>query len=222
MGAIFDMDGVIADNMGYHTQAWELFIRKYAPHLKIQDVTPHYGKTNADLMGFVFGRPLTSEEVERYGEEKERFYRDLYAGNMAPLPGLLDLLEGLRGNGVRTAVATSAPKSNVDFLLDGLGIRRCFDLVIDATGVKKGKPDPEIYLKSARRLGCDPEACAVFEDALAGIEAGRRAGMKVVGVATTLPPERLPGTDLIIKDFLEIDAHRIIKLIDPGSKENPD
>jgi len=218
MGAIFDMDGVIADNMGYHTRAWDLFIQKYAPHLKIQDVTPHYGKTNADLMGFVFGRALTAGEIEHYGEEKERFYRDLYAGDMAPLPGLLDLLKGLREGGVGTAVATSAPKSNVDFLLDGLGIRGCFDLVIDAAGVKKGKPDPEIYLKSAHRLGSEPGACVVFEDALAGIEAGRRAGMKVVGVATTLPADRLSQTDFVIRDFAEITVPQIIRLVNPSPR----
>lgn len=218
MGAIFDMDGVIADNMGHHTRAWELFIQKYAPHLQIGDVTPHYGKTNADLMGFVFGRPLTPEEVERYGEEKEGFYRELYAGDMTPLPGLLDLLKGLRKSGIRTAVATSAPKSNVDFLLDGLGIRDCFDLVIDAAGVRKGKPDPEIYLKSARQLGCEPPACVVFEDALAGIEAGRRAGMKVVGVATTLPASRLVETDLVIKDFTAVTVLQIIGLLNSSPK----
>lgn len=218
MGAIFDMDGVISDNMGYHTQAWELFIRKHAPHLEIGDVTPHYGKTNADLMGFVFGRALTPEEVDRYGEEKEGLYRELYAGDMAPLPGLHDLLKGLRKAGIRTGVATSAPKSNVDFLLDGLGFRDCFDLVIDAAGVRKGKPDPEIYLKSARELGCEPAACVVFEDALAGIEAGRRAGMKVVGVATTLPPDRLVETDLVVKDFTEITVLHIIRLVNPSPR----
>ena len=221
-GAIFDMDGVIADNMGHHTGAWELFIRRYAPRLQIGDVTPHYGKTNADLMSFVFGRPLSPEEVERYGEEKERLYRELYAKDIAPLPGLLNLLNGLRRKGIRTAVATSAPKSNVDFLLDGLGIRDCFDLVIDAAGVRKGKPDPEIYLKSARQLGCEPAACVVFEDALAGIEAGRRAGMKVVGVATTLPANRLVETDLVITDFREITVSRIIELVDPPSRKIPD
>jgi len=218
IGVIFDMDGVISDNMAYHTQAWELFIRKHAPHLKIGDVTPHYGKTNADLMGFVFGRALTPEEVESYGEEKEGLYRELYAGDMAPLPGLLDLLIKLRKGGIRTAVATSAPKSNVDFLLDGLGIRDCFDLVIDAAGIKKGKPDPEIYLKSARELGSDPAASVVFEDALAGIEAGRRAGMKVVGVATTLPADRLVETDLVITDFTEITIHQIIQLVNPSPR----
>ena len=216
--AIFDMDGVISDNMGYHTRAWELFIRKHAPHLGIGDVTPHYGKTNADLMSFVFGRPLTPEEVERYGEEKESLYRGLYAGNMTPLPGLLDLLKGLRKQGVRTAVATSAPKSNVDFLLDGLEIRECFDLVIDAAGIKKGKPNPEIYLKSAHELGCRPSSCVVFEDALAGIEAGRRAGMKVVGVATTLPEGRLSQADLVIKDFTEITVPQLIKLAYPSPR----
>jgi len=218
MGAIFDMDGVISDNMGYHTRAWELFIRKYAPHLGISDVSPHYGKTNADLMAFVFGRPLTPEEVERFGEEKEGLYRELYAGDMAPLPGLLVLLRGLRKAGIRTAVATSAPKSNVDFLLDGLGIRDCFDLVIDAAGVKKGKPDPEIYLQSARQLGCEPASCVVFEDAQAGIEAGRRAGMKVVGVATTLPADRLSQTDLVIKNFSEITVPQIVKLMNSSPK----
>jgi HAD superfamily hydrolase (TIGR01509 family) len=220
MGTIFDMDGVISDNMGYHTRAWEMFIQRHAPHLGIGDVTPHYGKTNADLMGFVFGRALTPEEVELYGEEKEGLYRELYTGNMAPLPGLFDLLKELRKSGIRTGVATSAPKSNVDFLLDGLGFRDCFDLVIDAAGVRKGKPDPEIYLKSARELGCEPAACVVFEDALAGIEAGRRAGMRVVGVATTLPPERLSQTDLVIRDFREITVFRIIELLAPRSGRN--
>jgi HAD superfamily hydrolase (TIGR01509 family) len=137
---------------------------------------------------------------------------------MTPLPGLLDLLKGLRKRGVRTAVATSAPKSNVDFLLDGLGFRDCFDLVIDAAGVRKGKPDPEIYLKSARELGCEPAACVVFEDALAGIEAGRRAGMKVVGVATTLPEVRLSQTDLVIKDFTGITVPQLFKLVYPSPR----
>ncbi len=213
MAAIFDMDGVIADNMGHHTRAWELFIQKHAPHLKIEDIASRYGQTNADIMSFVFGRPLSPGEIDRYGEEKEGLYRELYAADMAPLAGLFDFLAELRKVGIRTAVATSAPKSNVDFLLDGLKIRSSFDLVLDAAGVRKGKPDPEIYLKAARELGCRPPACVVFEDALSGIEAGRRAGMRVVGVATTLPPERLADTDLVIRDFTEISVDQIIRLV---------
>jgi beta-phosphoglucomutase len=216
--AIFDMDGVIADNMGYHTKAWELFIRKYAPQLVIGDVTPHYGKTNADLMGYVFGRRLTASEVEEYGEEKERFYRELYAADMAPLPGLVKFLEELRADGLHAVVATSAPKSNVDFLLDGLKIRPLFDAVVDAGHVTRGKPDPEIYLKAASRVGCRPEDCVVFEDAAAGIEAGRRARMMVVGVATTLSSENLTGTALVIKDFREVNVARLNEVLKSATR----
>ena len=211
--AIFDMDGVIADNMSYHTKAWDLFIKKHAPHLEIGDVTPHYGKTNADLMSMVFDRPLSHREVEEYGEEKERLYRELYAADMAPTPGLVDFLKELKANGLRAVVATSAPKSNVDFLLNGLKIRNLFDLVVDAGHVSRGKPDPEIYLQAASRVGCRPQDCVVFEDAAAGIEAGRRARMTVVGVATTLAPEGLAGTTLVVKDFREVNVALLNELL---------
>jgi beta-phosphoglucomutase len=216
------MDGVLADNMGYHTKAWELFIRKYAPNLEIGDVTPHYGKTNTDLMSYVFNRRLTPDEVERYGEEKEQLYRELYASGMAPLPGLLDFLRELKEKGRHAVVATSAPKSNVDFLLDGLQIRGFFNAVVDASHVSRGKPDPEIYLKAAARVGCRPEACVVFEDAIAGVEAGRRAGMMVVGVATTLPAERLTGTVLVIRNFYEVNVTRLNELLLLRLKEMQD
>jgi beta-phosphoglucomutase len=211
--AIFDMDGVIADNMGCHTKAWEMFLQKYAPGLKIGDVSSKYGMTNSDLMSFVLSRRLTHAEVERYGEEKEKLYRDLYAADMAPLPGLVDFLKELRGSGTRAVVATSAPKSNVHFLLEGLKVRPLFDAVVDAGHVTKGKPDPEIYLTAASRVGCRPDACVVFEDAIAGIEAARRAAMTVVGVATTLPPEKLVGVRLVIKDFRELSLARLNELL---------
>jgi beta-phosphoglucomutase len=213
MAAIFDMDGVISDNMAYHTKAWEFFLQKYAPRFKIGDVTPHFGKTNLDLMSYIFGRSLSRADVERYGEEKEELYRRFYADHMAPLPGLTAFLEELRAARLRTVVATSAPKSNVAFLLDGLNIRDSFDAVVDASEVTRGKPDPEIYFKAAQRVGCTPPACIVFEDSLTGIQAGRNAGMKVIAVATTLPPERLTGTDLIIKDFTEIRVGLVLELL---------
>ena len=211
--AIFDMDGVIADNMPYHTKAWEKFLQKYSPGLQIGDVSSKYGMTNTDLMSFVLSRKLAAAEVERYGEEKERFYRELYAADMAPLPGLVDFLRELKSAGMRAVVATSAPRSNVDFLLDGLKLRPLFDAVIHAGHVTRGKPDPEIYLTAASRVGCRPDACVVFEDAMAGVEAARRAAMTVVGVATTFPPDRLAGARLVIKDFREINVARLNELL---------
>jgi len=214
---IFDMDGVIADNMTYHTRAWEIFIKRHASGLKIGDVTPHFGKTNTDLMSLVFGRPLSPAEVERLGEEKEALYRELYALKMAPLPGLLTLLKRLRKMEIRTVIATSAPKINVDFTLDGLKLRPWFDAVVDASEIKKGKPDPEIFLKAAEKAGCPPGKCLVFEDSIAGIQAGIRAGMKVIGVATTLPAEKLKGTHLVIKDFRRVTAGLLEKLMQTSS-----
>jgi HAD superfamily hydrolase (TIGR01509 family) len=207
------MDGVIVDNMAHHTKAWKIFLKRHAPGLKIGDVTPHFGKNNTDLMSLVFGRRLSPAEVERWGEEKEALYREIYAEDMAPLPGLVLLLKRLRKKQVRTVIATSAPRINVDFILDGLNLRAWFDAVVDASEIEKGKPDPEIYLKAAEKAGCLPENCLVFEDSIAGIQAGISAGMKVIGVATTLPAQKLKGTDLVIKDFSETTVALLIKLI---------
>ena len=109
-------------------------------------------------------------------------------------------------------MATAAPKVNLDFLLEHIDLRNDFDVLIDDSEVEKGKPDPEIYLKAARRLDFLPELCLVFEDSLAGIQAAINAGMKVIGVTTTNPPDKMQSTNLVIKDFTEISVERILIL----------
>lgn len=132
---------------------------------------------------------------------------------MAPLPGFIDFLRSLKKNHIKTAVATAAPKVNLDFLLEHIDLRNDFDVLIDDSEVDKGKPDPEIYLKAAERLGFSPELCLVFEDSLAGIQAAINAGIKVIGVTTTNPPENMQNTNLVIKDFTEINMTRITELM---------
>ena len=110
-------------------------------------------------------------------------------------------------------MATAAPKVNLDFLLEHIDLRNDFDVLIDDSEVDKGKPDPEIYLKAAERLGFSPELCLVFEDSLAGIQAAINAGIKVIGVTTTNPPENMQNTNLVIKDFTEINMTRITELM---------
>jgi len=207
---IFDMDGVIVDNMKYHKKAWEMFLKKYASDMDVEEFSKHFGKVNKDLLKIVFQREVSDEEVSRFGDEKEALYRELYAEDVAPTGGLVDFLQELRENRVKTAVASAAPKVNVDFVFEKTGLREYFDVSIDANDVTRGKPDPEIYLKTAEKLNCPPEACLVFEDSMPGIQAGRNAGMKVIGVATSHPADKLKDTEFVIKDFTEINFKAVL------------
>ena len=207
LAALFDMDGVIVDNMAFHQKAWELFFEKYRPPMGLKEFMLQFGRTNRDLFEVLFGRKISPEEEERFGEEKEALYREAYAPHAAAVPGFIDFIAEIKDRGVRTAVATSAPRINLDFVLDRIPIAPYLDVLADSSWVTHGKPDPEIYLKTAAALGCPPTACVVFEDSYAGIRSGQNAGMKVVALATTHPPESLfPYTpDRIIRDFTEID-----------------
>lgn len=206
---IFDMDGVIVDNMEYHKRAWAIFLEKHAPDIELEEFSRHFGKVNRDLLKIVFKREITAEEESRFGEEKETIYREIYADHIVPLSGLLDFLDSLKENSVKTAVATAAPRVNMDFVFEKTGLRKYFDVLIDATEVTRGKPDPEIYLKAAQRLGCLPDSCLVFEDSFPGVQAARRAGMKVVVLATSHPAESLKGAERVIKDFTEISLDAV-------------
>jgi beta-phosphoglucomutase family hydrolase len=206
---IFDLDGVIVDNMKYHKKAWEMFLKKYAPEIDVEEFSAHFGKVNRDLLKIVFHREISDEEESQFGEEKEALYRKIYAEDIVPTDGLVDFLQDLKKNSVKTAVASAAPKVNVDFVFEKTGLRQYFDASIDANDVTRGKPDPEIYLRTAEKLNCPPEACLVFEDSMPGIQAGRNAGMKVIGVATSHPADSLKGTDFVIRDFTEVNFETV-------------
>ncbi len=202
--AIFDMDGVVVDNHQYHFQAWMSFADKH--HFKLNEEIyreKFNGKTNADLFNMIFGA-ITPEQARRFSEEKEGLYQKLYAAQMRPHVGLLDFLELLRKLRIRIALGTSAPTSNVDFTLDSLKLRSYFEVIVDGSMVERGKPDPQVYQLCAMKLGLDPKDCVVFEDSLAGLESGERAGCRIVAVATSHRASELKVmTDLILHDFTE-------------------
>lgn len=208
-GVIFDMDGVIIDNHKYHYEAWLEFCQKYGIKLTPEVYRDQFnGKTNKDLFPMLFGA-LSEEKIKAYTDEKEAIYKELYAPNRAPLKGLVTFLEDLKQLGIKTAIGTSAPPTNVEFILDHLDLRKYFSVIVDGPQVKKGKPDPEVYQLCVRRLGLRPEECIVFEDALAGLEAGKRAGCKIIGVATSHTKEELQDVvNDIIEDFS--DAKKIL------------
>lgn len=199
---IFDMDGVMIDSNPYHKKAWKAFCDTHGIRLGEEDLLRNvYGRLGKDALPWIFGRELPDDLVASYSDEINALYRTLYADAIAPVPGLVAFVGLLRGAGVPVAVATSAPPVNVGFVLSRIGLAGSFDIVIDSTAVMRGKPDPEIYLTAARALGTPPETCIVIEDSLSGIEAARRAGMRVIGITTTHAAEELAVCDLVIGDF---------------------
>ena len=157
----------------------------------------HEGVTEADVAG-----------------QLEAIYRELYEPLIRPTAGLLDFLEALRREGIACAVGSSAEMRNIRFVFEKCGIESYFQTVVSSEQVTRCKPDPEIYLKAAEALRLRPEECVVFEDARAGIEAGDRAGMKVVALATTLSREELERTaaTLVIDDFTQMSVERLRSL----------
>jgi beta-phosphoglucomutase family hydrolase len=208
IAVIFDMDGVLIDNAHFHERAFAEYFSKFGTKLAPE----MFGRGNDELMAELF--PNESQERHReLAAGKEAYYRQIFEPYIKPVTGLVDLLNELKKNNIRIAVGSSAPIENIDFVLDKLQIRDYFDVVVIAAMVQKAKPAPDIYLKSAELLNIEPGNCLVFEDALAGIAAAKSAGMKVVGVATSLPKERLTETDRIINDFTEITINEIKQII---------
>lgn len=207
---LFDMDGVIVDSNPWHKIALKQFCSKYGHNLSEQQLRERiYGRTNRDWITNVFGT-LEPGRLRAYADEKEALFRELYENDIRPVEGLQDFLDKLDRYGIARAIATSAPRANVDFTLLKTGLSAYFPVVLDESFVVNGKPDPEIYLKTAAALGFDPSRCIVIEDSLSGVTAGRRAGCKVIGITTTHTPEELAAADLVIDNFSGQDPRELI------------
>ncbi|HBK87163.1 MAG: HAD family phosphatase [Cyclobacteriaceae bacterium] len=202
---IFDMDGVLIDSNPYHKIALRKFCSRYGYTLDDQQLLERiYGRTNRDWLTNLFGS-LPEVKIQAYTHEKEAIFRELYKDAITPLPGLIPFLNAMDRNGITRAIGTSAPAENVTFTLSATGMTSYFPIILDESFVTRGKPDPEIYIKAAAALGMPNERCIVFEDSLSGVEAGKRAGSPVVGVATTHSAEELRETNYVIRDFSNLD-----------------
>ena len=200
---LFDMDGVVVDNLPYHVDAWLLFCeKKQIPLTREIFYKELNGMNSKDTFEWFYKRPMTREEVHPLEEEKEVIYRDFYRPHLAPAPGLVDFLKEIRAAGIKTALATSAGPGNIDFTIDGIGLRDQFDVIVGGAEVSKGKPDPEIYLLAAQKLGVEPANCWVIEDSLQGIKSGQSAGCKVAGITTSHTREELAHTNIQSQDFV--------------------
>lgn len=213
---IFDMDGVIVDTNPHHRLAWREFYQRNGKTLSDDDFVQHVsGKHNTDIVAHLFAnQPLTPDEVLRLGNEKEALFRELYRPGIRPVAGIVNFLKALKAAGIRTAVATSAPVENLDFVVDTLNIRHYFDALLNESMVSHPKPDPEIYQKAMVMLGVEPAESIIFEDSMTGIQAARASGASVIGIATTQSPEELlPFVDDVAPDFTQMTLDRVRELI---------
>ena len=212
-GAIFDMDGVIADTGWAHKQAWVEFARMHGAEFTDEDFFRTFGMQNYQIIPIVLGHEVPLEEIGPMGDWKEQRYRQIVSQNLTAPDGLAALLADLKAHGFRIAVGSSAPKVNIDLVLDRLGIRGSFDAIVYGDMVSRGKPAPDTFLEAAEKLGVPPDRCIVVEDAIPGVQAGKAAGMAVMAITTTRTRQDLAQADRVIDRFTEVTASDFIRLI---------
>lgn len=215
---IFDMDGTLVDNMAWHMETWFSILEDLRIGMDAEEFHRRLaGRTNEAIFRALLGDAIPSEEATRRGEEKETRYRERYRRHQQPIPGLTTLLEAARDQGVALAVATSADPPNIDFTLDGCGLRRFFGVVVGGREVANAKPAPDLFLEAARRLGVAPGRCLVFEDTRSGLAAARRAGMAAVAITTSLERATLhglAGVRRVVDDYRDSKVPELLAILD--------
>jgi beta-phosphoglucomutase family hydrolase len=198
---LWDMDGVLVDTGAFHFETWKQALDGMGVEMDEALFRSTFGMNNRGVLTTVLGRPVDDALVEDVAGRKESAFRHIIRGRVTLLPGVRTALERLRAAGYRTAVASSAPVANIDALVDALDIRALFDELVSAAEMP-GKPNPDVFLEAARRLGLPPSRCTVIEDAVVGVQAARSAGMRCIAVTNTNPREALASASLVV-DSLE-------------------
>lgn len=205
LALIFDLDGVLVDSMPVHTLAWQRYLEQLG--ISKDDVASRmHGRRNDEIVREFLGPDVPHATACEHGAAKERLFRSMMLGRLSQsmVPGVAGFLS--RARGIPVGLATNAEPANVSFVLDGTGLRRWFQEVVDGSQVKRAKPEPDVYLTAAERLKIAPRNCIVFEDSPVGVAAARAAGMRVAGVLTH--PEPLVNIDFAAPDFLHPELER--------------
>ncbi len=183
---LWDLDGTLIDSMPYHWIAWNDVLQPLGYHFSVEDFAPTIGLRNEEIVRDFLKLDRPQAEIAQIVQAKEKRYRAILRERGLPmLPGVEHWLKALRADGWQHAIVTSAPYLNVEATMTATHLDQLVDTIVCGDDVVNGKPDPEPFLLAADRLGVPPAHCIVVEDASLGLEAGRRAGMKTIGVLTT-------------------------------------
>ena len=221
--AIFDLDGTLVDTYDAHMKSWQDMAGSIGHELTESQFSKQFGRTNDPIIRELFewaGRPVpTADEISHYADRKEADFRSMVQEHFPEMPGATTLMESLHDEGWRLAAGTSAPMANAQLFREKLGCGRLFETIVTGDDVTHGKPDPEVFLLAASRLGVPASACVVIEDASAGVESARRAGMPAVAIASKgRTREELSAARLVIDSLEEIGPERLSQIIKEHSK----
>lgn len=215
---VFDMDGVLVDSNPFHLQKWAEFLDEHGVSHTPEEMAQHVlGHHNDHAFRYFFGNRFSNEELVQFGEEIEARFRKAFHGHAQPLPGLEALIVECRAAAIPMAVASSAIRKNVEFVVDELGFRPYFRCLFSGDHVEHPKPDPEIYVLTAAELGLPPASCLAFEDSTVGIESAKGAGMKCVAIASTFPVQELQRhgyADHVAASFRELNLQTLRQLFE--------
>jgi HAD superfamily hydrolase (TIGR01509 family) len=211
---LWDLDGVLTDSGDTHFQAWLQIFKPYGIAFCREDFRLIFGMNNAATLSRYFDPVKDADTIREIDLRKEALFREMIHGRLELFPGVLDWLTYFKSHGIHQAVASSAPQANIEVMIDELGIRGFFEALVSGAAIP-GKPHPDVFLLAAQTVGVDPADCLVVEDAIAGVEAACRAGMKSVAVLTTSPAEALAKASLVINRLDELAPDRLATVLWP-------
>jgi beta-phosphoglucomutase len=213
--ALWDMDGTLVDSAEYHWQAWRDTMAYEGFPITYEQFLATFGQRNDSILRQWLGEKAAPDLIQRIGDAKEALYRQhVRKQGIKPLPGVAHWLQQLHQQGWLQAIASAAPRANIETILEVLSASDIFQAIVSAEDVHKGKPDPEVYLIAAERLGVAPARCIVVEDAVAGIEGARAAGMRSIGVSRN--DTHLPA-DIVVRSLDLLDMNAFHTLLQAGA-----
>ena len=186
---LWDMDGTLIDSEELHWISWRNALADEGITITREQFLSSFGQRNDSIIPRWLGAAATPEHIERISKAKEELYRHLVRSDgISPLPGVANWIHRLHKEGWLQAIASAAPRANIYAVLEALSATHVFQGIVSADDVHRGKPDPEVFLVAASRVGVSPDRCIVVEDAAAGVEGARRAGMRSIGVSRNGKP----------------------------------
>jgi beta-phosphoglucomutase family hydrolase len=210
---IWDLDGVIADTASFHFLAWQRVAQDRGIAFTETDFRQTFGKRNPEIITEKFGTDIPLQDMENLAIKKEELFRRIAKQSIKPFPGVLNLMLALRASAWKMAIVSSTPVENIRLIIQSLDIAGLFDTIVADKDVSRGKPEPDGFLLAAERLEASPSHCIVIEDAIAGVQAAKNAGMKCIAVTNTHPADRLAQADRVVDSLEAISVETLEALL---------